>query len=45
MAKFHKHNSKTANVFKIVLNLLKETCTFLFAITIGFLDIVATIFE
>lgn len=45
MTKHRKRKSKGFNVFKIVLDMLKETCTFLFAIAIGCLNLVETIFE
>ena len=45
MAKSNKRNSKGLNIFRIVIELLKETCTFLFALAIGILNIVSAIFE
>ena len=45
MANNQKRNSKSFNIFKIVLSMLKETCTFLFAIAIGCLNLVEAIFE
>lgn len=45
MAKFHKRNSKALNIFKIALNMLKETCTFLFAIAIGIINLLEAAFN
>ena len=45
MANNLKRNSKGVNVFKIVLAMLKETCTFLFAFAIGCLNLVEALFE
>ena len=45
MAYKSSNNSKKLNVFRIVLELLKETCTFLFAIAIGCLNLIEVIFE
>ena len=45
MANNRKRNSKGFNIFKIVLTMLKETCTFLFDVAIGCLNLVEAIFE
>ena len=45
MAKFHKRDSKGLSILKIALDLLKETCTFLFAITIGIINMVSEIIK
>ncbi len=41
--KYRKRNSKSVSVFKIILGMLKETCTFLFAIAMGILDLVKAV--
>ena len=43
--KYRKRNSKSVSVFKIILGMLKETSTFLFAITMGVLDLITAVFE
>ena len=45
MANKSKSDSKKLNVFRIVLELHKETCTFLFALAIGCLNLVEAFFE
>ncbi len=45
MAKYRKNTSKTRSITIGFLNILKETCTFLFSIVIGIIELIGTIVE